>query len=71
MALELDTSLPSVRQMQTLIREGQEVEAKLITDDLLVGKIRWQDADCLCLVDQYDQPTIIWRQAMVYIKPKS
>lgn len=70
MALELDTSLPSVRQMQTLIREGQEVEAKLITDDLLVGKIRWQDSDCLCLVDQYDQPTIIWRQAMVYIKPK-
>lgn len=71
MALELDTSLPSVRQMQTLIRDGQEVEAKLITDDLLVGKIRWQDSDCLCLVDQYDQPTIIWRQAMVYIKPKS
>ncbi len=71
MALELDTSLPSVRQMQTLIRDAQEVEAKLITDDLLVGKIRWQDSDCLCLVDQYDQPTIIWRQAMVYIKPKS
>ncbi|MGP1386085.1 MAG: Hfq-related RNA-binding protein [Thainema sp.] len=70
MALELDTSLPSVRQMQTLIREGQEVEAKLVTDDLLVGKIRWQDTDCLCLVDQYDQPTIIWRQALVYIKPK-
>ena len=71
MALDLDTSLPSVRQMQTLIREGQEVEAKLITDDLLVGKIRWQDSSCLCLVDQYDQPTIIWRQAMVYIKPKN
>ncbi len=70
MAIDLDTSLPSVRQMQTLIREGQEVEAKLITDDLLVGKIRWQDSNCLCLVDQYDQPTIIWRQAMVYIKPK-
>lgn len=70
MATELDTNLPSIRQIQTLIREGKEVEAKLVTDDLLVGKIRWQDTQCLCLVDQYDQPTIIWRQAMVYIKPK-
>jgi host factor-I protein len=70
MATELDTSLPSIRQIQTLIREEREVETKLSSDDLLVGKIRWQDAHCLCLVDQYDQPTIIWRQAIVYIKPK-
>lgn len=70
MATELDTNLPSTRQIQTLIREQKEVEAKLVTDDLLVGKILWQDANCLCLIDQYDQPTIIWRQAVVYVKPK-
>ncbi|MGF1499739.1 MAG: RNA-binding protein hfq [Elainellaceae cyanobacterium] len=70
MAAELETGLPSVRQVQTLIREEREVELKLMTDDLLVGKIRWQDTICLCLIDQYDQPTIVWRQAIVYLKPK-
>ena len=70
MASELDTNLPSIRQIQTLIREEKEVEFKLTTDDLLVGKIRWQDQDAICLLDQYSQPTIIWRQAIVYMKPK-
>ncbi|MBF2045899.1 MAG: Hfq-related RNA-binding protein [Leptolyngbya sp. IPPAS B-1204] len=68
---ELETGLPNVRQVQSLIREGVEVELKLVTNDLLTGKIRWQDSDCLCLFDHYDQPTIIWRQAIVYMKPKS
>ena len=60
-----------MRQVQNLIREGTEVELKLITNDLLTGKIRWQDTECVCLNDHYDQPTIIWRQAIVYIKPKA
>lgn len=63
--------LPSFRQVQTLIKEQSEVEIKLITNDLLVGKIRWQDSDCLSLLDHYDQPTIIWKQAIVFLKPKS
>jgi host factor-I protein len=70
MAVELETGLPSVRQIQTLTREGNEIELKLVTGDLLVGKIRWQDPHCLCVVDHYDQPTIVWRQALVYLKPK-
>lgn len=70
MSAELETTLPSVRQVQTLIRESKEVELKLITNDLLTGKIRWQDTDCICLVDHYDQPTVVWRQAIVYMKPK-
>lgn len=68
---EFDISLPSIRQIQELIQEKNEVELKLVTDDLLVGKIRWQDPDCMCLMDHYDQPTIVWRQAIVYLKPKS
>jgi host factor-I protein len=68
---ELETGSPNVRQVQSLIREGTEVELKLITNDLLTGKIRWQDSDCLCLFDHYDQPTIVWRQAIVYMKPKA
>jgi host factor-I protein len=71
MALELDTGLPSTRQIQTLIREEKEVELKLLTNDLITGKIRWQDTSCICLVDHYDQPTVIWRQAIAYMKPKA
>jgi host factor-I protein len=70
MTTELETGLPSVRQLQTLIKDNSEVEVKLITNDLLVGKLRWQDPHCLCLLDHYDQPTIIWKQAIVYVKPK-
>ncbi|QYO63425.1 Hfq-like protein [Leptolyngbya sp. 7M] len=34
---ELETGLPNVRQVQSLIREGVEVELKLVTNDLLTG----------------------------------
>lgn len=71
MTTELETTLPSVRHIQTFIREEKEVEIMLMTKDLLTGKIRWQDTDCVCLLDHYDQPTIIWRQAIVYLKPKA
>ena len=70
MTSELETGLPSVRQIQDLIKEGKEVEIKLSTNDLLVGKLRWQDNYCICLLDHYDQPTIIWKQAIVFVKPK-
>ncbi len=70
MTTELETGLPSVRQLQDLIKDNNEVEVKLITNDLLVGKLRWQDNHCLCLQDHYDQPTIIWKQAIVFLKPK-
>ncbi len=67
---DFQTGLPSVRQLQTLIKDSTEVEVKLSTSDLVVGKVRWQDTNCLCVVDHYDQPTIIWKQAIVFIKPK-
>ncbi|MEX0270799.1 RNA-binding protein hfq [Leptolyngbyaceae cyanobacterium UHCC 1019] len=70
MTTELETGLPSVRQIQNLIRDGNEVELKLVTGDLLAGKISWQDNHCISLTDQYDQPTIVWRQAIVYLKPR-
>jgi host factor-I protein len=68
---EFNTGLPSIKQIQSLIKEKKEVEIKLSTDDLLVGKILWQDQSCLCLLDQYEQPTLIWIQALVYLKPKA
>jgi host factor-I protein len=68
---QLDTGLPSVRLVQDYIKDKQEVEIKLATDDLLVGRIVWQDPECLCLVDQYEQPTLVWRQSLVFLKLKA
>jgi host factor-I protein len=68
---DFDPGLPSIRQVQTYIQDKQEVELKLTSDDLLVGKIIWQDANCLCLVDHYEKPTLVWRQALVFLKPKA
>jgi len=67
---EFDPALPSIRQVQTLIKEAIIVELKLLTGELLTGKIGWQDQNCLCLLDQNDQPTIVWRHALVYLKLK-
>jgi host factor-I protein len=68
---EFDTGFPSIRRIQNLIKDKQEVEIKLSTDDLIVGKIIWQDKNCLCLIDQYEQSTLIWWQAVVYLKQKA
>lgn len=68
---EFNTGLPSIRQVQNLIKDKKQVEIKVTTADLLTGQIRWQDENCVCVFDQQDQPTIIWRHAIVYIKPKS
>ena len=40
MSTELDVGLPSNRQLQNLIQDGSEVEIKVVTNDLLVGKVR-------------------------------
>jgi host factor-I protein len=71
MTVELETGLPSFRQLQKLIQTGGEVELKLVTNDLLVGKVRWQDDLCICLMDHYDQQTIVWKQAIAFLKPKA
>lgn len=65
---EFDTGLPSVRQIQSFIKDGKELEIKLLTQDVLIGQLRWQDSNCLCLVTHDGLPTIIWRQAIAYMK---
>ncbi|MGK7889326.1 MAG: RNA-binding protein hfq [Leptolyngbyaceae cyanobacterium] len=65
----MKTGLPSVRQLQTLIRNEQQVEVKISTGDLLTGKLLWQDDDCICVSEAGAQPVIIWRHAVVFVKP--
>ena len=68
---EFDTGLPSTRMVQNLIKEEKDVEIKLLSEDLIVGRVVWQDQHCICLVDHYDQSTLVWRQSVAYLKPKS
>jgi host factor-I protein len=70
MTTELETGLPSTRLVQTFVKEGQRVELKLLTNDVLVGKLRWQDQNCICVQDESNQQTLVWRHAIAYVKPK-
>jgi host factor-I protein len=70
MSSEFDTNLPSVRQVQSAIKDQKQVEMKLTTGDLLTGILLWQDPSCICLRDESNQNTIIWRGAIAYIKPQ-
>ncbi|MBE9006720.1 RNA chaperone Hfq [Fortiea sp. LEGE XX443] len=67
---EFDTSLPSIRQLQNLIKQAAVVEFKLVTGDLLTGKVLWQDPSCVCIADENSQQTTIWKQAIAYFQPK-
>jgi host factor-I protein len=67
---ELDVNLPSTRQIQSLIKDKISVEIKLLTNDVFVGRILWQDPDCLFFVDANEQKISIYRHAIVFIKPQ-
>ncbi|MCG5061026.1 MAG: RNA-binding protein hfq [Limnoraphis sp. WC205] len=68
---DFDTGLPSIRQVQTYTQDKQPVEIKLLTNDILVGTVFWQDHNCICLQDEHQKPILVWRQAIAYLKPKS
>ncbi|MFB2982808.1 RNA-binding protein hfq [Microseira sp. BLCC-F43] len=71
MSSEFDTNLPSVRKVQSTIKDQKQVEMKLTTGDVLAGKLLWQDPSCICLRDESNQQILIWRGAIAYIKPKA
>ncbi len=68
MLTELDTSLPSVKQLQNSIKEAKPIELKLVTGDLLAGKILWQDQHCVLLAGENTQKIMVWKQSIAYIK---
>jgi host factor-I protein len=67
---ELDVNLPSIRQTQGLIKDKIGVEIKLLTNDVFTGRIIWQDTQCLFIIDANEQKVLIYRHAIVFIKPQ-
>lgn len=68
MLTEFDTSLPSIKQVQKLIKEKLSVELKLITGDVIAGTVLWQDLECFCVMGESNQKITIWKQAIAYLK---
>jgi host factor-I protein len=65
----VDMAPPSLRQLQNIIREKEEIEVKLMTGELMSGRLFWQDMDCICLLAPNGQRTIIWKHAIGYLRP--
>ena len=65
---EFNTGLPSIRQIQAFVKDKKQVEVQLTTGDIFVGNIAWQDSECVCLIDKHEQPVLLWRQSLVYIR---
>ena len=68
MKSDFDVASPSIKQVQMLIKEAKAVEVKLLSGDLLSGRLLWQDQTCVCPVDTSEQSITIWRQAIAFIK---
>ena len=66
-----DTGLPSIRQVQALIRDQQSVEVKVTTGDTVTGALKWQDANAICVKGADGQDTILMRGAIAYVRSSS
>lgn len=71
MLTQFDTTLPSIKQVQTLIKQKTPVEFKLMTGDILKGKILWQDQSCLLLMGEDNQQNTVWKQAIAFMRVSS
>lgn len=66
---EFNTGFPSIRQIQTFIKNKTPVEIALINhNETMKGIIQWQDQNCLCLLNNQKEKILIWFQAIVYLK---
>ncbi len=68
---DFDPGWPSARQIQGYIQDKQQVEVKLVTGDVLTGRVFWQDPVCICLLQPDDTQISLWRLAIAYHKPVS
>ena len=64
---DFDTGLPTIRQVQILIRDQTPIEIKLMTGDAFGGTVLWQDSYAICLGCE-GQTLILMRSAIAYIK---
>ena len=65
----LDTSLPSIRLLQDLIRNHQLVQIKITTGESLEGVLAWQDVHFLALREPMGESLLmINRESVVLVR---
>jgi len=65
----LDTSLPSIRLLQDLIRNQQLVQIKIATGESLEGVLAWQDVHFLALREPMGESLLlINRESVVLVR---
>jgi len=65
----LDTSLPSVRHLQDLIRTATVVTVRMRGGVELEGKLKWQDSEFLALSQDPNAPLVLLnRDAVVLLR---
>ena len=63
----LDTTSPSVRHLQDLIRHSSPVHIELEGGMSLQGTIRWQDYDFLAIQQERDLPLLMVNRTKVVL----
>ena len=65
----LDTSLPSIRHLQDLIRNRKPVQIELTTGEALEGVLAWQDVYYLALREPMGESLLlINRESVVLVR---
>ena len=65
----LDTSLPSIRHLQDLIRNHKLVQIEINTGESLEGVLAWQDVDYLALREPMGESLLlINREGVVLVR---
>lgn len=65
----LDTSLPSVRHVQELIRNRTPVNVSMLGGQVIEGTIKWQDTHFLALRQDAGMPlALLSRDAIVVLR---
>jgi host factor-I protein len=63
----LDTTSPSVRHLQDLIRRSSQVHIELDGGQSLQGTIRWQDQNFLAIQQEPDLPILMVNRTKVVL----
>ncbi len=65
---DFDTGLPSVRFVQKMIKEKTPIELKTLSNEVFQGTVLWQDVHCICLQGSDNRQSVLWKQAVMYVR---
>jgi host factor-I protein len=64
-APRLDTSSPSVRHLQELIRSRGQVHVEMSSGQTITGRIKWQDNHFIALESDPSEPLVLLNRELV------